>query len=260
MNFKKAMLLAGILSSLLICGISSCVPEQTALNDSQTAPSNGIELTVKNISVNISIESNAGYKHYDSILDKSPAYTIGGITTPMVITNPIFYTNHISYSFIGCESFFSRREEMVRAFNRITNLTKGKLTFFDRGAEDEKADIKVHCMSTSEAPTTHTTETTGQGGPTGYYPINEYSIIVGGEIYIYNYECSGDSSMQLHELFHVLGFDHVNRPDDIMYYLSKNCDTSIGAETMGALNQLYGIYKRVNGTKIIDYPSDYFRA
>jgi hypothetical protein len=192
-------------------------------------------------------------KAYESFLDDTPAFNL---QSPTTIPNPIWYTNSISYSFFSCDNLLFKQKQMRDAFNTASKISNNLIQFKEMNYNSD-ADISVYCLSASETPKDGRIKTVGLGGPSKYYPINGYSVIVKGRIDIYETQCSG-GAMELHELLHVLGFDHVeNDSRDLMSPMS-DCDSIVKEHTKNDLIAIYSTFKDINKTKIIDYPSEYF--
>jgi hypothetical protein len=146
-----------------------------------------------------------------------------------------FNHNKLSYFIIDCDDKkISRLED---AFSMITEQT-GNL-FFYRTNYEEKADIDVSCSAVNIEKDERVL-IAGEGGPSKFFSSNLYSPILKGRIILYKESSCKMPITELHEIFHVLGFDHVNNSKIIMYpYV--NCKQEIDSEMISILRQLYSI-------------------
>ena len=76
----------------------------------------------------------------------------------------------------------------------------------------------------------------GHGGPKVIINSSLYSVILKGTIKLFSESC--DYNVELHELLHVLGFDHSTNPGSIMYNISS-CDQKLTEDILEELNRLY---------------------
>ena len=80
----------------------------------------------------------------------------------------------------------------------------------------------------------------GEGGPTEIINTSKYNIILSGAIFMYgSLECEYPI-VEVHEIMHVLGFDHINESMDIMYPYSS-CEQRISAKEISILRELYSV-------------------
>ncbi|MEM2956430.1 MAG: hypothetical protein QW041_02570 [Candidatus Pacearchaeota archaeon] len=182
-------------------------------------------------------------------LDFPPEQTIGYIESPTLFSYPIWYSNNLKYSYLGgCDD--ARKKVMKDAFS-IVEKYSDNLIKFNEEIGNENADILIYCSSSSEAPETERHwKILGEGGPVQHYPINGYNIITKGVIFLYEYQCSNEASSGLHELLHVLGFNHVNKSGDIMYPKS-NCLSEVKNHTKDSLKKIYSIFNKFNTTSLL---------
>jgi hypothetical protein len=239
----KIILIFLVVSTLLLCGINSCEQSQV--------------YSENNGSKNITIEAQAqqperAYQPYNSILDSHPIMSIGVLKSETLMQNPIWYTNKIKYAYRD-ECDYVVKGQMEEAFDILANISEDILDF----SESDDADIDIYCTISAPTAESKHMKTVGEGGPSKYYEINNYSVIVEGELYLYEYQCSEEASSQLHELLHVFGFAHSDNAQDTMYPKS-NCLASLSGDLKRDIKNIYGIYNLINETKIIDYPSSAF--
>jgi len=167
--------------------------------------------------------------------------------------NMRFNHNQISYKFHdGCSQ--EKIINMENAFSIISEKTK-TISFYNTNSD---ADIEITC-SEEESQKTKNTFVAGEGGPTEFYNNTIYPLIVKGTIILYKpkYETSKCSEpiVELHELLHVFGFEHLDKKDSIMYpYL--DCNQKLDDEFIEYLVALYSIepkaeleFKNLNASK-----------
>lgn len=146
-----------------------------------------------------------------------------------------FNHNVISF-YINPECEESKVTRMHRAFS-IINEETGIISF--KPAEEISADILVGCSQDSYESEKNVF-VSGEGGPTSYFELSFYPMIMKGKVLLYNEDSCDYPITELHELFHVLGFEHINKSNLIMYpYI--NCNQEINPELIKKLKQLYSI-------------------
>jgi hypothetical protein len=143
--------------------------------------------------------------------------------------------NHDEISFYidsGCNE--GKRIRMLQAFLILNNET-GMLDFYP--ASTTEADILIDCTN-SVKQEDETSFIVGEGGPTKIINSTIYPIIVQGKIMLHNESSCKEPVTELHELLHVLGFEHLNESDKILYpYLG--CNQTLDQRLIGVLKQLY---------------------
>lgn len=154
-------------------------------------------------------------------------------TIKQFYSNMRFNHNKLSY-FIenSCEE--QRKERMEEAFVIFSNKTS-LISFYPQ--EESKADILVGCSEDFIEPEENLF-IAGEGGPTKIINTSLYNVIVQGKILLYKEGECEFPVVEVHELLHVFGFDHIENPKDIMYNFSS-CDQEIGQDTIDILNSLY---------------------
>jgi hypothetical protein len=156
-------------------------------------------------------------------------------TTPVFAKNMRFDHNEISY-FIenSCSSLrVSKMEEAFKIFNENVEIVS-----FSK-INNEDADILIAC-SDEDIKVGRNLFAAGEGGPTKYIKVGEFNIIEEGKIYLYKGSECDYPIIELHELFHVFGFDHSNDPRSIMYSIYR-CDQKITSDIIDILKELYSI-------------------
>lgn len=78
----------------------------------------------------------------------------------------------------------------------------------------------------------------GHGGPKVIINSTLYSVILKGTIKLFSESCG--YNVELHEVLHVLGFDHSPNPGSIMYNVSS-CDQKLTEDIIEELQRLYAV-------------------
>ena len=165
-------------------------------------------------------------------VDKNPEFSVGNISAEMQFyKNMRFPNSKISYK-IEDDCSLKKSSEMVKAFNRIEELTL--IDFYPVNSGEE---ITVSCeekAKTSEGGLF----IAGEGGPTKISSGENFNVIFSGQILLLRDSSCERPNVGIHELLHVLGFDHSENKNNIMYTVSK-CSQTIGDEIVDKINKLY---------------------
>lgn len=141
-----------------------------------------------------------------------------------------FPDKEISYK-ISEECSLEKTLEMKKAFAIIENITN--LTFYIKNKEFQ---IEIFCDEKNRIE--EGLFIAGEGGPTKIVELEKYSLILKGEILLIRNSNCANPNIAIHELLHVLGFDHSENPNNIMYPISK-CRQTIGYEIPSEINRIY---------------------
>lgn len=142
-----------------------------------------------------------------------------------------FVDSNISYYIENCS--LNKENEMETAFSIISEKTI--LDFYPLEINPE---IIVTCQSTNKFD--GDLFIAGEGGPINITSSGEYNIIYHGAILLIKDSKCQTPNIAIHELLHVLGFEHSSNPYNIMYPLSK-CGQEIGEDIIGIINEIYSI-------------------
>lgn len=145
--------------------------------------------------------------------------------------NMRFPKQAISYKIYDCP--LQKRDDMVRAFNTIEQETL--INFYPVQSGEE---ISVNCEDTQRIE--EGLFIAGEGGPTNITKSGDFNVIFGGSILLLRESQCPNPNVGIHELLHVLGFDHVDEEGNIMYPVSK-CDQQISQGTIDLIDELYAI-------------------
>lgn len=149
----------------------------------------------------------------------------------------------------SCDS--NKIKRFQEALEIITEQT-GIITFYP--IEESKADILVGCSEDSYEQEKNVF-ISGEGGPTSYLNLSFYPMVIKGKVLLYNQDTCDYPVTEIHELFHVFGFEHINDPKLIMYpYV--DCNQKINPDVITELIKLYSIeslpelyFENVSATK-----------
>jgi len=159
-------------------------------------------------------------------------FTLGNSSGNMQFyENMRFPYTKISYRIEGCP--LNKKNEMEEAFNILDNLTV--LDFYPVAKGEE---IIVNCEDKTEYQ--DNLFIAGEGGPTKITVAGDYNIITSGKILLLRESQCSKPNVAIHELLHVLGFDHSTNPENIMYEITK-CSQTISKDMLDFINEIYSI-------------------
>ncbi|OGJ12582.1 hypothetical protein A3K82_00205 [Candidatus Pacearchaeota archaeon RBG_19FT_COMBO_34_9] len=148
-----------------------------------------------------------------------------------------FYPNmrfpepRISYRILDCP--LKKMNDMEFAFDIMENLTV--LDFYPVASDEE---ISIQCDERNHA--SGGLFIAGEGGPSNITKAGDFYVILNGEILLIKGSDCPKPNVALHELLHVLGFEHSSNKENIMYNIT-NCDQVIGEDMIHLINELYSI-------------------
>jgi hypothetical protein len=145
--------------------------------------------------------------------------------------NMRFKDTSISYRIQNCP--LQRKNDMEWAFQIIEEETI--LNFYPVSSRE---DIFISC---SEAEKTDgKLFIAGEGGPTNITVAGEFNVIEKGKILLMKDSDCEKPNIALHELLHVLGFDHSDNPKNIMYEVSR-CDQVVSEDIINFIDKIYTV-------------------
>lgn len=142
-----------------------------------------------------------------------------------------FPNQNISYKIDNCT--LQKKDNMERAFEILESVTI--LNFYPVESNEE---ISVTCDS--QVKIKEGLFIAGEGGPTNITKTANFNVIFHGNILLIRDSKCPNPNVALHELLHVLGFDHSDNPKNIMYEISL-CEQSIGKDIPLLINELYSL-------------------
>jgi hypothetical protein len=141
--------------------------------------------------------------------------------------------------FFSPECSDQKKNRIIEALNIIS--TKTEILKFTE-TTSENADIDIIC-SDSQKQVKPNQFIAGEGGPDEFLNLSLYPLIVSGEVLLYDtlYKNKCDTPLvELHELLHVFGFDHINNKSSVLYpYYS--CNQQLDDLIVSELRRLYSI-------------------
>ena len=146
--------------------------------------------------------------------------------------NMRFPDNEISYK-IDSECTIQKRYDMEKAFEILENLTI--LSFYQVPTNE---DIIISCDSESKIQ--EGLFIAGEGGPVNITKTDNFNVILKGKILLITGSECQNTNIAIHELLHVLGFNHSYNPNSIMYAIS-DCDQVIGQDIIDLIDDIYSI-------------------
>jgi len=174
-------------------------------------PLDSSEFFVKNRETNFSLNSDiSGVQFYE---------------------NMRFPTPEISYKIDDCP--LQKQDDMRRGFDIVENLTI--LTFYPVNSNEE---ISITCSSDNRIE--EGMFIAGEGGPTNITQGGNFNVIFSGTILLIKDSKCANPNVAMHELFHVLGFNHSENPNNLMYPVSK-CRQEISEDMVKLIDDLYSV-------------------
>ncbi|MBU2104929.1 MAG: matrixin family metalloprotease [Nanoarchaeota archaeon] len=166
-----------------------------------------------------------------SIVGKNSNFSLVSDSNMQFYNNMRFPYSEIQYKIYDCP--LNKKNSMEDAFRILENKTI--LSFFPVA---EKEEISITCDSRNKFD--KNLFIAGEGGPTNITKAGNFNVIFSGKILLIRESKCGVPNVELHELLHVLGFDHSSNPQNIMYNLSS-CGQTIGDDVLNLINELYSI-------------------
>ncbi len=158
-------------------------------------------------------------------------FSVGNLSGEMQFyDNMRFPTKDITYRIEDCT--IQKESEMERAFEIIENETSLN---FDSVSEKEQ----IHVTCDSKTKLNGALYIAGEGGPSNITKSGEFNVIEGGKILLIRESRCDKPIVPLHELLHVLGFNHSQNENNIMYPVSK-CKQTIGQDILDFIEKIYG--------------------
>jgi hypothetical protein len=157
-------------------------------------------------------------------------FSVSGSGTSQFYENMRFPDKRISYH-ISEECSLIKANQMKSAFKFLQ--IKTSLSFYEKFPNEE---ITINCVETSKPK--GGLFIAGEGGPTNITATPIYNVIHSGEISLLRKSNCPKPNIGIHEIMHVLGFEHSPNPNNIMYNVS-NCNQELGKDSIETINKLY---------------------
>jgi len=145
--------------------------------------------------------------------------------------NMRFPESKISYKIEDCT--LQKKNDMEQAFEIIANSTI--LSFYP---VENNQEISITCDSSVKVE--GNLFIAGEGGPTNITQSGDYNVITNGQVLLIKDSSCQRPNIAIHELLHVLGFDHSSNSNNIMYEISK-CKQVIGDDIINLIDELYSV-------------------
>jgi len=153
------------------------------------------------------------------------------VGAPQFYENMRFKDKTISYAIGPCTS--TKKNDMVRALEYVEDQT---ILYFVE--DNSNPDINIYCDGKTRIE--GGLFIAGEGGPTNITQAGAFNVITQGKILLFKDSTCETPNIAIHELLHVLGFDHVEAQNNIMYPIAQ-CGQDISASTVDTINTLYSI-------------------
>lgn len=144
-----------------------------------------------------------------------------------------FPTNVIRYK-IDSDCPQQRIDSMNYAFKYFEDRTPLKFE------ESGDYQLEVVCSELAPKPEIANHFIAGEGGPTEIVNSTLYSVILSAKISLYKESHCPVPHITVHELLHVLGYDHNNNPKSILYP-TLDCSQTVDQYFVDQLNELYSV-------------------
>jgi len=111
-------------------------------------------------------------------------------------------------------------------------------------------EITIFCSDIAPEPENEGYFVAGEGGPTEVINTTLYGIILSGKVSFFREDKCDEPKVAIHEILHVLGFDHNDNPDSILFP-TLDCDQTIDDSIIADINSLYSV-ESLADLKVID--------
>ena len=176
---------------------------------------------------------------FDENLDKN--FSINSTNEMQFYSNMLFPTKNLSYKIMD-NCTIKKKSEMEEAYSILENNII--LSFYPVNNEEM---ITISCDESSRIE--EGMYIAGEGGPTNVTSGENYNVIFHGNILLIRSSDCPYPNIAIHELLHVLGFNHSENKYNIMFPVT-NCKQEIGDDTIKKINELYSV-KPLPDLKII---------
>lgn len=144
--------------------------------------------------------------------------------------NMRFPHKEISYKIYDCP--LQKNRDMLNALDLISNETILKFSL-----ASGKEDITISCDNKNRIE--EGMFIAGEGGPTNITMTSNFNVISSGNIILLKESKCPRPNVALHELLHVLGFNHSENKNNIMYPIT-DCKKELG-DIPTLINEIYSV-------------------
>ncbi|NCO11055.1 hypothetical protein CO038_02645 [Candidatus Pacearchaeota archaeon CG_4_9_14_0_2_um_filter_39_13] len=127
-----------------------------------------------------------------------------------------------------------RESDVLEAFSILEAET---VLSFQESQENE-AQIRILCSDIAPEPEDEGHFIAGEGGPSEIVNTSLYSVIFTGKMSLFRQDKCETTHVALHEVLHVLGFEHNNNPKSILYP-TLDCEQELDQYLIDEINELY---------------------
>jgi hypothetical protein len=156
-------------------------------------------------------------------------FSIGNSEEMQFYPNMRFPSNEISYKIYDCP--LQRKNDMQEGFKILSEKT---ILSFNPTENNE--EVSVYCDDSVRND--GGLFIAGEGGPVNITQTSKFNVILKGKIILIKDSNCPSPNIAIHELLHVLGFDHSDNKRNIMYPVS-DCKQIIGDDIIHLINNLY---------------------
>ncbi len=180
-----------------------------------------------------------GYDYYLSYSGSQPlSFELGkNISAPNELTQFVpdmrFESGRISY-YINTDCSLKQKINMIYAMDLLTNATD-IISFYTK--DKDKAEIFISCSEVAYSGEKDVFAA-GEAKPTEYLNLTYYPLIKKGKITISKQFNCDYPVLEMHELMHVFGFDHLNDSTSLMYPYA-DCNRTLDKPLIKMLKTLY---------------------
>ena len=171
-----------------------------------------------------------------------------------------FNHNNITYS-LDPDCSTEKVDRMLKAFDEIStevgvinfsqvdsNPDQGEINVSPETSNPTQttqgfADIEISCSGSGVSSMNKDYFVAGEGGAKEVVLAGRYNVIKGGMILLYDDQKNSikcdEPKVEIHELMHVLGFNHSTSEGSLMYPLLKSCNQRLDTSIINELKRLY---------------------
>jgi archaellum component FlaF (FlaF/FlaG flagellin family) len=156
-------------------------------------------------------------------------FSVGNSSSMQFYDTMRFPSSSISYKIYECG--LKKKNDIEDAFYVVSQQTS---LSFNHVSENE--EISIACSERVKMD--EGLFIAGEGGPTKIIQTDRFNVILKGKVLLIRDSKCQTPNVAIHELLHVLGFDHSKNKKNVMYYMSE-CGQTIGDDIINLINELY---------------------